>query len=112
MKEMTLDKLKTKFITKFQTEEKFVSWWLEERRKKISNSYPNKPIMKLQVDKYQILPILSDYLKLNTNMIIETSDYPTPPIAFENYVRNYSSLFTPDQIENVLDNIIEDVTEN
>jgi len=111
MKAITLKQLKYKILSKFETEEEFVSWWLQERSKKISNNYPNKPIMKLQVDKQQILPILSDYLELETDKIVETSDYPTPPISFENYIRNYSSLFVPDQIENVMDDILEDITE-
>jgi len=111
MKTITFKELKEKILNNFETEQLFVSWWLEERNKYISNSYPNKPIMKLMVDQHNVLPTLKKILDLKSDMIIETSEYPVPPINIEYYIRNYHLFFVFDSVENVMDEIIEDVTE-
>ena len=93
MKVITLDEFKNVFLNKFKNEETFKKWWFKERKKVISDSYPNKEIMKLPVDQHKIYPKLLKQLKLVDTKIIETEDYPTPKLTVENYIRSYKMLF-------------------
>ena len=90
---ITFDELKEKFVTKFKTEKSFKSWWIKERKKLISSGYPDKPIMKLAVDRHQIVPKLIKSLKLKSTHIVESNDYPTPPIDIKFYFRNYKLFY-------------------
>jgi len=91
-KTITFDELKEKVVTKLKTEKSFKIWWQKERMKLISGGYPEKVIMKLSVDQ-QIAAKLVKYLKLKSTKIVETNEYPIPPIDIKHYFKNYNLFY-------------------